>query len=171
MITIHPASERALLNESNFEIFKHKDLICCILRMSFSGNLNGYVAVPKEHPFYGKSYSDKIEVLEDVKFNGNYIGLLISAFDEERKENVYSIDMALNVHGGVTFSNNCLAGIDPDLFGDIWWFGFDTMHAGDLKPYQNEIDRIYQLNDEQYRDFKYVKDQVKSLAEQLILYK
>lgn len=168
MITIHPKAETKIREENAFELFKHNGLICCVQRMGHSGNLNGYVAITKDHPLFGKLYSDKIKVNEEPKFNGNYIGLLCAAFDDKKEENVYSIDMALNVHGGITFSRAELAGVDKELFGELWWFGFDTAHAGDLRPFQTDIDRKYPLTDEEYRDFEYVKDETKQLAEQLI---
>ena len=167
MITIHPKAEEKIRNEQSFELFKYKELICCVCRMARSGNLNGYVAIPKNHKLFGKSYSDKIQLSEEPKFNGNYIGLLSASCREEYKNNIYSIDMALNVHGGITFSSSELAGIDKNLFKELWWFGFDTSHAGDVRPFQTDIDRKYYFNDEEYRDFEYVKNQTKQLAEQL----
>lgn len=170
MITIHPKAEKQFSEESNFEIFKHGGLICCVIRISHSGCLNGYVAVNKEHPLFGKKYGDKIKLDKSPKFNGNYIGLLISLLKEDYKENLYSLAMAINVHGGLTYSSDTLHGIDKDLFGELWWLGFDTMHSGDLKPLQSDIDRKYMHSEsrDEYRDFEFVKEQTKSLAEQLI---
>ena len=45
---------------------------------------NGYVAIPKEHPLYGKHYSDKVKIKnpDKVRFNDNYIGLLCVDSDD-----------------------------------------------------------------------------------------
>ncbi len=165
MITIHPEAEK-MMKEPSFEIFKHEGFLCCIQRMNWSGNINGYVAVTKDHPLFGKNYLDKIQLKESPLFNGNYIGLLCATLGDD-EENVYSINMALNVHGGITYSQSELNGIENDLFGELWWFGFDTSHSGDLKPYQNDIDRKYQHEGDEYKDFEYVKEQTQQLANQL----
>lgn len=170
MITIHEKAEQMIRDENNFELFRHNGLLCCVQRMGWSGNLNGYVAVTKEHPLYGKEYGDSVivENVEEVEFNGNYIGLLCRAADD-LPPNMLSIDLAINVHGGITFSKGTLNGIEDGLFGELWWFGFDTAHAGDLRPFQTDIDRRFDsASYEEYRDFAYVKNETKSLADQLL---
>lgn len=168
MINIHSSVENQILNEPSFWLFKHKGLLCCVKRNYNCGNLNGYVAIDKDHGLYGKNYSDTIQLPQSPKFNGNYIGLL-GIDDEEAKENIYSIDMAIDVHGGITFAADNLYGIEKNIFGDLWWFGFDTAHAGDLKPFQTDIDRKYSYHDDSvYRDFEYVKSETIKLADQLI---
>ncbi len=171
MVTIHPSAENKLREELSFELFKHNGLLCCIQRMGHSGNINGYVAVSKEHPLFGKKYSDKIKTDKEPVFNGNYIGLLSTSMDKERDENTYSIDMALKVHGGITYSQDGLSGIEDGLFGELWWFGFDTAHAGDVRPFQTDIDRKYPIRENEYRDFEYVKNETKELAKQLSYFK
>lgn len=170
MIKIHEEIEKGFLSEPMFELFEHKDLLCCVQRMNWSGNFNGYVAVPKEHSLYRKSYVDKIYIknADKLKFNGNYIGLLC-ADKSGMKNNMVSLDLAINVHGGITYSNSRLIGIDKKIsyFNNLWWFGFDTSHAGDLKPFQYEIDIKYPRSEDKYRDFEYVKKETESLAEQL----
>jgi len=37
-------------SELSFQLFKHKELFCCVARMGFSGCLNGYVAVSEKYP-------------------------------------------------------------------------------------------------------------------------
>lgn len=167
MYTIHPDCE-VIFSEKPFYLFKHDNLFCAVYRMAFSGNLNGYVAVPKGHTLYGKDYRDEIEVpnLSEIKFNGNYLGLLcVDA--EKAQENIITLDMAINVHYGLTYSDNQLSAIEDDLLGNQWWFGFDTAHSGDLKPYQSEIDRKYKHHSDTYKNFEFVMAETKSLAEQL----
>lgn len=169
MLHINPSVETKYRKEPPFELFRHKGLLCCVRRITHIGCINGYVAVTKEHPFFGKSYSDKIKLEQEPKFNGNYIGLLCAAMGEEHKDNLYSLDLAILVHGGLTYAKESLAGIEKDLFGELWWFGFDTSHAGDLSPYQDEISIRFSNYDDEYRDFEYVKEQTQKLAEQLQL--
>lgn len=168
-ISIHPFAVDKICKESNFEIFRHEGLLCCISRLNWAGCLNGYVAVDKSHPFFGKEYGENFLVsdLNAVEFNGNYIGLLCQGGNDTC---LLSLDLALNVHGGITYSRNSLYGIADEVFGELWWFGFDTLHAGDLKPFQTEIDLKYPHFDDEYRDFEYVRAQTKSLAEQIAKY-
>ncbi len=172
-LTIHPKAERKIMREQNFKLFRHEGLLCLVVRIH-NGNFNGYVAVEESHPLYGKKYGEKIAVTGNEKFNGNYIGLLCAALDPDRNEKEISIDMALQVHGGITFSEPKMFYLDDDLFGKLWWFGFDTAHSGDVRPYRTSIDRAfdnkYPLGDpfgEEYRDFEYVLAETKNLAEQL----
>ena len=124
-----------------------------------AGYANGYVAVDNSHPLFGKKYSDMIEVedVDDVPFNGNYIGMFITACNSDRKENELSLDMAINVHGGLTFSKNITTLLKQDIewlsdkTGDdlnLWVFGFDTAHCDDdLESWSKEkcIDETLKL--------------------------
>lgn len=51
----------------------------------------------------------------------------------------------------------------------VWWFGFDCAHAGDLCPGMTEFKKNYgfTVNGDQYRDVDYVAQQVAQLAKQL----
>lgn len=69
------------------------------------GYANGYVAVPKSHPWYGKTYE---EVSHKVNIHG---GLTFSGKVEEGADLIMLSDDVL-----------------PD---DHWAFGFDTLHYGD----------------------------------------
>jgi hypothetical protein len=169
MITIADELENQITEEHSFSLFKINTLWCCVLRMSRTGCLNGYVAVPEGHNLYGKKHSDKVVVPKDkeLAFNGNYIGLLCANHDEA-EAGIFSLDMAIDVHCGLTFSEMQLYPIENDVLGKQWWFGFDTSHSGDMKPYQNDFDRKYRFsNSGTYRTFEYVKEQTISLALQL----
>ena len=96
---------------------------------------NGYVAIPKEHSLHGKSYRDKVKVKDAAKipFNGNFIGLLGASLDNDTDKNLIPLDLAINVHRGITFSQPIEALKNPpsNIPKDYWVFGFDTAHAGD----------------------------------------
>lgn len=114
---------------------------CFALRNEF-GNWCGYVGVPKEHPDYGKSHTDM------------------------------SID-PINVHGGLTYTDKCQGHIchvpKAGMPADVWWFGFDTGHAGDLSPRVTAAlgDHSDLLEWQVYRDADYIKKETNSLARQL----
>lgn len=99
---------------------------------------NGYVAIPPEHPLYGKKYNDKIEVndIDKIPFNGNFLSLLTTAFEfnkDEKDKNLVPLDLVINVHGGITLSDSIkrLRNVPKNIPEDYWVFGFDTVHAGD----------------------------------------
>ena len=67
------------------------------------GYANGYVAVSKEHPLYGKHYDDVDEIL--VHGGVTYSGKMVPRNDFEL--------------------------LDGDLPEEYWCFGFDTIHCDD----------------------------------------
>ncbi len=88
----------------------------------------GYVGVPASHPLFGKDYSDtvnaKVSELGDFPIGKRgIIDVFLVAVDPERQ---LSLGFLFNVHGGITFSGNQLR-----LNSNLWWFGYDCMHAGD----------------------------------------
>lgn len=66
---------------------------------------NGYVGIPKGHPFYGLSYYDDS---------------LYKLYDE----------YGLHPHGGFTYASNFNL-LTKENDDDYWFFGFDTSHLGD----------------------------------------
>lgn len=130
---------------------------CAILRMYFNGALNGYVAVPRGSFLDGKSYSEKItpppgflerpvSVDEDI----GVIPMFCAAVDE--KDGTWALELLARCHGGLTYANRSDDG--------VWWFGFDTSHAGDRAPYS----RLEAWRDGVYRNLAYVKAQCAKLA-------
>ena len=116
---------------------------CLVNRPDGLGSLNGYVAVGRTHPLFEVDYSAV-----------------------EGYENAPLAD--IEVHGGLTYS-----GVDPDGRGPYegaWWFGFDCMHYRDLAPYRTKPEWrgvLVSPDEEEYRDFAYVRAEVEHLAEQL----
>ena len=115
--------------------------MCCILRSPGMGHLNGYVAVPEDHPLHNvKRWAGGEGVDSDTSgFYGK-----------------------LKCHGDVTFAGT----LEIDEQG-TWWIGFDCAHASiDLVPlaWSNlPSGRAGTV----YRDFAYVQDQCTGLAYQL----
>ena len=115
----------------------------CLICRNQSGALCGYVGVPPTHKLHGLAYP---------KLN-------------------------VQVHGGLTYSDSCdPAGYichhpapgEPD---NIWWFGFDTAHAGDLVPtlLPYRTPSLLPLH-ETYKTISYVQQQTIQLAAQLHSY-
>lgn len=83
------------------------------------GYANGYVAVPPEHPLYGKDYDTANEY---ISIHG---GLTLAAKVDEIKHDGWRVNTE-----GIN-----IAKFD-DLPKDYWIFGFDTMHFND-GPHHN----------------------------------
>lgn len=150
------------LDEPDREEFEHAGYKCLILRHDEMGHLCGYVGVPKGHLCYGKS----------------------------RHYMPYEDLLSVSVHGGLTYSEEG-DGIYWAL--GYWWFGFDCAHAWDQVPLFNcwaaggdsgvkiegglgiKFSGNQLLNSPlgikilngTYRNFQYVRGNVKRLAEQL----
>jgi hypothetical protein len=72
----------------------------------------------------------------------------------------------LEVHGGVTYTGDTIFNSKEILGEELWWIGFDTAHFSDLVPFQN-FEAPPCIRDGEYRNFEYVVEQTKQLAEQI----
>jgi hypothetical protein len=129
--------------------FVHAGYACLLVRHWRMGQWCGYVGVDDNHPYYGKPYQD--------------------------------VDDKLEVHGGLTYANRCNGYIchvpAAGMPADVWWFGFDAAHAGDLTPGLAARERALgmpELDDPEggffrdvYRTIDYVRAQTELLAKQL----
>lgn len=121
---------------------------CLIKRNDTTGNLCGYVIIPKQH-------------------------MLCRAHGKRKETAIYRI----NVHGGVTLSEKDVPTL-MRMWGPITWdngknfpgnvseykrgmvVGFDTVHHMDRMLFMGDYGGVY-------RDVKYVKREVRRLAQQL----
>lgn len=126
----------------------------CLIHRGPSGALCGYVGVAADHPWHGHDYRD------DRLF-------------------------AVEVHGGLTFSDGCQHGDDPSTGichvpepgepDDVWWFGFDCAHFGDMSgmawrtsdPESSFLHSIALSDGYRYRDVAYVRSECARLAAQI----
>lgn len=137
--------------EPNRVEWEHKGLPCLAQR-NHLGAWCGYVAVKKNHLYFGKHY-DSVVPSPDVHGGLTYA----------------SECQGIICHG-------------PEEKEEVWWFGFDCSHYMDLTPgvlkYRESIKDIPELKalnarlsfsdpSEVYRDIHYVKSEVEKLAEQL----
>lgn len=125
-------------------------LPCIIKRNPTLGFLCGYVGVNKNHMLFKVEYDMVSELIEYP-------------------------------HGGLTFSDLCQKNDDnlgichvteKDEDDQIWWFGFDCGHGGDLAPGMFvDLKKINPNRDffkhERYLNIEYVKSEISSLAKQL----
>jgi hypothetical protein len=90
-------------------------LTCMVL--AGPASTNGYVTVPRNHPFYGVAYSDCPQGCGE-----SWCG--------------HSPASVIYVHGGITFSS---------LGSKGWIFGFDTCHSDDASQMKKKPKKIKQL--------------------------
>jgi len=108
--------------EPDFAVIEHAGFTGFVKR-AWTGGLCGYVALPPNHPWHGKDYSD----------------------------------VSADCHGQLTFA---------ERMGPYWCLGFDCGHAGDVTPMMVALMPGMCRADWVYRDFAYVREQVKGLCQQ-----
>lgn len=136
----------------------------CLIVRGPSGALCGYVGVPDTHPWHGKGYDDAV---------GECTSECTKTEDYESHYS-HSVNGRIDVHGGLTFASACAHTGDeskhichvpgPGEPDNVWWFGFDCAHSGDLCP---KYEHRMRFGDETYKDLAYVKGEVTKLARQL----
>lgn len=129
----------------------------CLIVRNPGGALCGYVGVPPDHRWHGVDYSD---CTRPIACDETWCG--------------HGPDNYMRVHGGLTYADRCQESEDPSRGichvpaegrpDNVWWFGFDCAHAGDLCPWWEQ--RGVGLGGV-YRDLSYVESEVASLASQL----
>ena len=146
-------------------------VIVCI--MTDMGHRCGYVGIGEKHKLYKVPYNQNKVILKkyiDSKPD-EPIGKrgIIPLFCNNSKRGI-SADVAFDVHGSITYSNN---GDYPILLDKpVWWFGFDCAHDGDAKD-------LSYIDDSKSREFyagfnngivrskEYVIQECESLVNQL----
>lgn len=131
---------------------KSTGLPCMIRRSPASGGLCGYVGIPSDHPYHGKSFSD----LDDISVHG---GLTYSAFCQTTET------------GAPSELGICHITEEKD---QTWWLGFDCGHCFDHSPkfsadLKDFISAEHLISDvgQVYRDMPYVTAETADLAKQL----
>lgn len=137
----------------------------CLANRGPLGAWCGYVGVNADHPLYESDY---------------YISEWGEELSAEEKARAALIN-PIEVHGGLTYAAHCAHGPeessichipDPGDPDDVWWFGFDCAHSGDIVPAMEARDRErgwapIRAGYESYADLAYVRSQVERLAKQL----
>ncbi len=115
----------------------------CVIKRSTLGGLCGYVGVQPNNS--------------------------ITEIDDGDDDYPFYVGEQLDVHGGITFTNNSLHGVDDSVFGKRIWFGFDCGHLGDLIPFQYTYNLPLPSSDI-YRTMEYVTEELKKLVQEIIDY-
>ena len=134
--------EKQIKKEGDFEKGEVLGLPFVIWRHPSFGHWCGYVGVPKESRLNGKNY---------------YIS-------SESENGLSKLEQAINdisIHGGLTYAGK----LGERSKDDLWYFGFDCGHAGDLEPFM--IEKYPTMADGYYKDKEFVMTEVESLAKQL----
>lgn len=108
------------LNATDFMNIKIMLFPLGLLEREERGEANGYVGLPPEHPWHGKSYDE--------------------------------LNTVVDIHGGLTWSNNYLPANEKDPDG-LWWIGFDTAHYQDnakVWPWSRCLKETKRLRDQAY---------------------
>ena len=159
---------------------EHTGLPCLIVRNRM-GALCGYAGVTSEHPWFHIGYAESVA------------GVCLHAKHTDSKYVPYCSECKcpedlLEVHGGLTYTGECQKGPVEEVVchtpldgeeDDVWWFGFDCSHAGDISPEMEATFARLQREDDAfprvpsfgtYRTLEYVVNEVRSLAAQLAAY-
>lgn len=127
--------------EGVFHAFTHSELACRILRPDWTGDT-----------------FDQIGKSKNLQFNWcGYVS--IPATHKLYEIDHWDIEIAIEVHGGLTYSRSDLY-FQPEK--NVWWFGFDCGHMHDISRLEGS-----HADDAVYRDKNYVIQECKNLAEQL----
>lgn len=133
----------------------------------------GYVAVPEGHVLYGIDCSEQIPQITQEVVNNATLGkksaiiLLTASVGADDEDSIRrSLDVLVDVHGGLTFAGQANSSRLPD---SSWWFGFDCAHAGDAPIELSEIDRKYGIGQgATVRTLEYCIEECESMAAQLV---
>ena len=142
-------------------------LHCFIVRGPV-GSLCGYVGVDSKHPWFKLSYSDEVDKPDnwnERKYDENRTPVIAMMCHGLVKDDAKcNIELALDVHGGVTFSNfiHKLRPFRAFAVENLWAFGFDCGHANDFSPGMPTS-----RQEGTYRTWDYVHTEVTGLAKQL----
>jgi len=91
----------------------------------------------EDHPLFKKEYSEKCECLkalweETKKMQPKHSPILVLLAACKSDDDCNTPELALNVHGGITYSGGCN---DYPVKSELWWFGFDCNHYGDYSVF------------------------------------
>lgn len=122
--------------EQEFEHAGYK----CVVTFNVMGHRCGYVGIPKNHPLYGKEYSDYLEIKKadvgDRKISGIF-PLLGACLDKDER---IRIEAYFSCHGGITFADG---GENSNFYG-----GLDlTVHIAMTQKNLNSLMRDFLITE------------------------
>lgn len=137
--------------------FNHNGYRCVVINAVEAGHRCGYVAVPEGHALFGVDYSENIfprNLIENEPVGDRGIIPMLCAATSD--DDMISLDVLIDVHGSITFSQGWQEDYPVSSQTPVWWFGFDCGHCDD-----NPIKC----------DTEYVTEHCIKLADQLERYK
>lgn len=158
----------------------------CIIVFTMNGVRNGYIGIPKTNKMYGLGYDEKTPLLqlkENQKFNGNYMGLFCFALGDN-DDKCLAPSMYFSAHCGFTYADYINQNGEYNENKDLWYFGFDCNHAGDKQDWQKayeyglidkksfdfftQLDLEHHIADEEHRTLEYVENCLNTLADEFV---
>jgi hypothetical protein len=136
--------------------FEHAGLACKVV-LTRMGHHCGYVGLPQEHPWFGKSYSDVVTVSQEIikrPIEIDKVGAInvfcaaLKNTEESLSRGEIEMVLAVDVHGGLTYAGEREG---------LWWLGFDCAHSDDGRS----------EGDPGWKDRAYAEAETRSLADQL----
>lgn len=110
----------------------------CILLRQENGTISGYVGVPTHHPLFGFEADAVPAEISNIVHGGLTYGKAceVNRFDrmawgEPRRER-YTVCHVTRTR--LVQEYRTVQTTDDEFHEDLWWFGFDTSHPGDLVP-------------------------------------
>jgi hypothetical protein len=142
-----------------------------VVLMTDLGHRCGYVGIGTDHPLFAVHYSEQHPSLklnpERSTEKMSPMQLLLGAC--KGVENLNTPEYVFEVHGGITYS--AYGDGQYPVESNLWWFGYDCGHAGDLPAPDSELGRIYAKSDMErdgvHRTLEYCVAECESLALQL----
>ena len=143
-----------------------------VVLMTDMGHRCGYVGVSTDHPLFAVEYNEQTPKLKPnmqrTTEKMSPIQVLCAVGKSEAELN--TPEMVFEVHGGLTFSS--YGGGKYPVASNLWWFGYDCAHAGDLPEPDSRMGRMYAdmhfaQHDGVVRTLDYCVAECESLASQL----
>lgn len=169
--------------EGDIHEFDHNGLKCVVKRNQLLV-WTGYVGVSPAHALYGYDHSDIIPVTDKLLNRGvdpkkiSLVSFMMFCAtklkDDKLNKNDIPLNAVIRAYRGINYSESELYHLDNKLYSNednLWWFGFDCGHQGDLIPVWLEEDKIQAQGNSIYRNKEFVIKETKLLAEELIDFK
>lgn len=110
----------------------------CIMLRQQDGTISGYVSVPPHHPLFGYQ-ADAVPVAISSTVHGGLTygkACEVNRFDRKAwgkpREERYTVCHVTHVR--LVQKYRTVQTTEDEFHEDLWWFGFDTSHPGDLVP-------------------------------------
>ena len=145
--------------------FTYRDYYCVIVFSSL-GYRCGYVALPENHPLYGKKIRDKVKYLnkdmldKDPGKRSPIQVLLHTSEMQENPDDEVTLGFFFNVHGGITYAESGNNNY-PVPKENVWWIGFDCGHSSDKIDIES-LERLWGNDSEEVKSVISIEKHIKA---------